>query len=203
MPPDATATKARLLDAAVAEFARYGVAGARVDRIAESAQANKRLIYLHFGNKERLFQIVVERALAELADAVPFDADDLPGYAGALFDHFVGHPHLLRLAAWKQLEAPEATAAEVEAYRPKVEALTRAQHGGRVAAGVHPVDLLALIVGMVGAWFDASPALWTLAGGDPRSPERLARHRAAVVTAVRALTRTRIDLGELLSPEQQ
>ena len=188
MPPDATATKARLLDAAVEEFARYGVAGARVDRIAESARANKRLIYLHFGNKERLFQIVVERALGELADAVPFDASDLPGYAGALFDYFVAHPHLLRLAAWKQLEAPEATAPEIGAYRPKVAALADAQRGGQVPGEIDPVDLLALVVGLVGAWFNASPALWALAGDEPWSAERLARHRAAVVSAVRALT---------------
>ncbi|HEU4424246.1 MAG TPA: TetR family transcriptional regulator [Pilimelia sp.] len=187
MPPDASATKARLLDAAVEEFARYGVAGARVDRIAESAQANKRLIYLHFGNKERLFEIVVERALGELADAVPFDADDLPRYAGALFDYFVAHPQVLRLAAWKQLEASAATAVEIDAYRPKVAALADAQRSGHVTGEIGPVDLLALIVGLVGAWFNASPALWTLAGDDPGSPDRVARQRAAVVAAVRAL----------------
>jgi AcrR family transcriptional regulator len=41
MPGDAEATKRRLLDAARDEFAAYGIAGARVDRIAEAAQANK------------------------------------------------------------------------------------------------------------------------------------------------------------------
>ncbi|WP_217146124.1 TetR family transcriptional regulator, partial [Streptomyces sp. AC627_RSS907] len=51
MPPDSTATKARLLAAARAEFARHGVAGARVDRIAAAAKANKRLLYVYFGNK--------------------------------------------------------------------------------------------------------------------------------------------------------
>ncbi|MCU1609211.1 MAG: TetR family transcriptional regulator, partial [Pseudonocardiales bacterium] len=39
--------RARLLDAAFAEFAQHGLAGARVDRIAEAAQANKGLIYVY------------------------------------------------------------------------------------------------------------------------------------------------------------
>jgi len=47
MPPDSTATKARLLDAALSEVAEHGIAGARVDRIAEQAGANKRLLYVY------------------------------------------------------------------------------------------------------------------------------------------------------------
>jgi AcrR family transcriptional regulator len=47
--------RARLLDAAFEEFAQHGLAGARVDRIAEAAQANKGLIYVYYGNKEQLF----------------------------------------------------------------------------------------------------------------------------------------------------
>ncbi len=46
MPPDSTETKRRLLAAAAEEFARYGLAGARVDRIAEAAGANKRQRYV-------------------------------------------------------------------------------------------------------------------------------------------------------------
>ena len=56
---DAEATKARLLAAATAEFAAYGVAGARVDRIAGAAQANKQLIYAYFGSKDDLFDAVL------------------------------------------------------------------------------------------------------------------------------------------------
>ena len=59
---DAEATKARILQAAKAEFARVGLAGARVDEIAELAQANKRMIYHYFGNKEGLFRAVLEDA---------------------------------------------------------------------------------------------------------------------------------------------
>ncbi|MEA2532746.1 MAG: hypothetical protein QOJ93_557, partial [Actinomycetota bacterium] len=51
-PRDAEATKELLLAAASEEFAEHGLAGARIDRIAERAGANKRLLYRYFGDKE-------------------------------------------------------------------------------------------------------------------------------------------------------
>ena len=55
-PRDSAATKRRILDAATAEFAHFGLAGARVDRIAERAGANQQLIYAYFRSKEELFE---------------------------------------------------------------------------------------------------------------------------------------------------
>lgn len=188
MPPDATATKARILDAGLREFARYGLAGARVDRIAESAPANKRSIYVHFGNKEELFDLVVARALADMADAVPFNAEDLADYAGRLFDYLRAHPHVLRLTTWAQLERAEAGSEEIEAYRPKVAAIADAQANGAIRNPADPADLLAFTVSTVTAWSNASPALRTLAAEQVDSAERVAGHRRALVDAVRAIT---------------
>jgi len=66
---DADATKARILAAAKSEFARLGLAGARVDEIAEKASANKRMIYHYFGSKEDLFQVVLEEASLDIRSA--------------------------------------------------------------------------------------------------------------------------------------
>ena len=151
MPPDSTATKARLLDAALTEFAEHGIAGARVDRIAEQAGANKRLIYVYYGNKEQLFETVVGQALGELADAVPFTPDDLPGYAAALFDHLIAHPKLMRLGTWKLLERPEVVDAEADAYRAKLEAIGHAQRAGHLSSALDPVDLLILVLALASA----------------------------------------------------
>jgi AcrR family transcriptional regulator len=57
-PRDAEATKARLLAAGTEEFAAHGFAGARIDRIAERAGANKRLIYMYFADKSDRRMIV-------------------------------------------------------------------------------------------------------------------------------------------------
>ena len=66
---DAEATKARILDAAKKEFAKSGLGGARVDVIADRAKANKRMIYHYFGNKEDLFQTILEEAYVDIRTA--------------------------------------------------------------------------------------------------------------------------------------
>ncbi|MFD6196107.1 TetR family transcriptional regulator [Mycobacteriaceae bacterium NPDC060252] len=184
MPPDASATKKRLLDAAYAEFAAHGLAGARVDRIGAAADANKRLLYVYFTNKETLFDTVVAHSIERMSLAVPFTPKDLPGYAGALFDHLIDHPEHLRLATWAQLERPIAGPAETAAYAAKVEAIAETcPPSGHVV----PADILALTLGLTTAWFGASPALRGLATTEPFSPERLTAHRAVLIATVEAL----------------
>jgi AcrR family transcriptional regulator len=188
MPRDSSATKARLLDAAFTEFAAYGIAGARVDRIAEAAGANKRLIYAYFGNKEQLFDEVLQRAMTAGAESVPFDVEDLPGYAGAIFDHLVARPDLMRLRLWKLLERPSVTGLEPDAFRRKAAEVADAQQRGEVAQEMEPADLLTMVLAAAQAWF------WAAEGVDPEevsqswSPQRLALHRSAVVEAARRMS---------------
>jgi AcrR family transcriptional regulator len=188
MPGDSSATKARLLDAAFTEFAAYGIAGARVDRIAEAAGANKRLIYVYFGNKEQLFEKVLERAMTAGAESVPFDIEDLPGYAGAIFDHLVARPELMRLRLWKLLERPSATGLEPDAFRRKTAEVAEAQQRGDVAQEMEPADLLTMVLAVAQAGFWADEGVDAEDGGRPWSPRRLARHRAAVVEAARRMS---------------
>src|ERR1700750_3430024 len=66
---DAQRTQQSLLTAAEAEFASKGLAGARVDVIAEQAGANKRMLYYYFGSKEELYLAVLERAYGAMRKA--------------------------------------------------------------------------------------------------------------------------------------
>ncbi|MCE2461700.1 MAG: TetR/AcrR family transcriptional regulator [Pseudomonadales bacterium] len=59
MPRDPDRTRAKILAAAVTEFAANGYAGSRIDRIAARAGANKRMIYHHFGGKQDVFEAVL------------------------------------------------------------------------------------------------------------------------------------------------
>lgn len=59
---DANRSQGVIFTAARDEFAEHGLAGARMDRIAERAGLNKRLIYYYFEDKEKLFQSVLEQA---------------------------------------------------------------------------------------------------------------------------------------------
>ena len=114
---DAEATRARILSAATREFGTHGLAGARVYGIAVAANANKSLISAYSGNKDELFDRVVETSFDQLHAAVPFTPRDLAGYATALFDYVADHPDVLRLDAWRPLERPNATDAQRAAFR--------------------------------------------------------------------------------------
>src|SRR6266436_5449262 len=56
----------RILEAAKQEFATHGLAGARVDRIAANAGANKRMLYYHVGKKDDLYLAVLEGAYEKI-----------------------------------------------------------------------------------------------------------------------------------------
>ncbi|MFK3684061.1 TetR/AcrR family transcriptional regulator [Pseudomonas sp. NPDC088890] len=66
---DSDATRLRILNAAKVEFAKLGLAGARIDSIALRAKSNKRMIYEYFGNKEGLFEAVLESAYQDIRQA--------------------------------------------------------------------------------------------------------------------------------------
>lgn len=98
------ATKQALLRAARAEFAEYGLAGARVDRIAEAAGVNKERIYGLFGSKDKLFDVILIDTMREFMDVVqPLTETDPARYVGKLFDYHNNHPELLRLLLWEGL----------------------------------------------------------------------------------------------------
>jgi TetR/AcrR family transcriptional regulator len=67
-PRQPLVTRRRILDAATAEFAGKGLAGARVDEIARRAGINKRMLYHYFGNKEALWLAVLEEAYLNIRD---------------------------------------------------------------------------------------------------------------------------------------
>lgn len=64
-PRNPERSRARILAAALKEFAAKGFAGARVDAIARRANINKRMLYHYFGDKEELFKAVLRKKLAQ------------------------------------------------------------------------------------------------------------------------------------------
>ena len=182
MSYDSAATRARLLDAAFREFSDRGLAGARVDRIATAASANKQAIYAYFGSKDDLFDAVLADRIGVIADAAPYTPDDLPGYAGALFDALNDNPDLLRLTSWRSLERGDVAPGEVESHLQKAVAL-------RESLGLPDdrtaIDVLEIVVAISSAWTTIAPGLRAIDGDDPKA--RLAAHRAVVVAAVTAI----------------
>lgn len=159
---DPDATRQAILRAATGEFAQHGLAGARVDRIAERAGVNKRMLYYYFGQKEGLFLAVLEGAYQRireeehtlnLARVEPTEA--IRRLVAFTWDYYIAHPefltllntenlhrarHLRKSARVRSLHSPfVATIAEV---------LERGRRAGVFRAGVDPVQLYISIAGL-------------------------------------------------------
>ncbi|MBO9534731.1 MAG: TetR family transcriptional regulator [Solirubrobacteraceae bacterium] len=184
MARDSAATRARILAAAIDEFGAYGLAGARIDRIAEAAQANKRSIYVYFGNKEALFAAAMTHIVDDISTSVPIDTDDLPDYVGRIFDYYLANPSVVRMAMWLPLERPPQGPDETDAYAKKVAALSAS---GSPANDLDASDVVMFINALAQAWFMSPDSLRAADGLDPNSDERIARHRAALVETVRRM----------------
>ena len=61
-------SRAAILQAAIAEFAEHGIAGARTDAIAHVARVNKALLYYYFKDKDALYEAVLREALSNYRD---------------------------------------------------------------------------------------------------------------------------------------
>ncbi|MFE1318246.1 TetR family transcriptional regulator [Kitasatospora phosalacinea] len=187
-PPGADSTRDRIVAAATAEFARHGIAGARIERIAKAARTSKERLYAYFRSKEELYATVAAAELTAVAEATRLDPTDLPAYAGRLHDYFSAHPDRLRLMSWGRLELPpdpDAADDPVRAtVRHKTEQLRLAQRAGRLDPSWDPLDVLVLLNQLATAWAGQSEFL---PADEERRAAFLADRRAAVVRAVQQL----------------
>jgi AcrR family transcriptional regulator len=173
---DADATRARILAAAVTEFAAHGHSGGRIDRIAKDAGSNVRMIYAYFGNKSGLFDAALSDAIRRMADEVPPRPTELPAWVGELFDFHQRQPEVLRICLWAQLERPEAASEPLETYLAKVESLQQ-----QASPVIGAVDLLVIIYAVAQAWQLAPVGLLSADGS--------ASHETRRAAAVEAITR--------------
>src|SRR5215813_3514175 len=106
------ASRSTILASALAEFAGHGLAGARMDAIAENAGVNKALLYYYFRSKDELYDAVLqeffERLHARISGAL--DSGTSAGervllYARAHFDSVAESPHYARLFQGEMMNA--------------------------------------------------------------------------------------------------
>jgi AcrR family transcriptional regulator len=179
---NAEASKGRILEAAMAEFSAYGIAGARVDRIARLAQCNKNLIYIYFESKEKLFATVFQKNLARVYEDLPFTPDDLPGFAVRVFDYAMAHPELMRLIAWFGLEQKvDSPAVRSATWEQRVSALKKSQSAGTVGTAFPPAFLLTCIMSLVTAYTAANSFGPSLNVDAAMRPGLLRKHIAEAV----------------------
>jgi len=209
-PPgkDSERSRGLILQAAAEEFARSGLGGARVDRIAAEAGVNVRMLYYYFRSKDDLFLAVLERAYETIRDAelgLELDQVDPEEAARRLVRftwqfHFE-HPEFITLLNSENLHhgrhlVRSKRAAELQS--PLLEMigrlLERGARAGIFRQGVDPMQLYITIAALGYFYISNRYTLGAIFSRDMTTPESCDQRLAHMIEVV---------LGYLRSPVQR
>ncbi|RZI67859.1 TetR/AcrR family transcriptional regulator [Variovorax guangxiensis] len=152
---DPERTTADIIEIATREFAEKGLAGARIDVIAEATRTSKRMIYYYFGSKEALYRAVLEQSYSRirtieaqlhLEDLAPEPA--LRKLVEFTVDYQLANPDFIRLVMNENIHRGEFLAQSKSIQQlnvPAIDAVRAVYERGVAAkvfrAGIDPVDL--------------------------------------------------------------
>jgi TetR/AcrR family transcriptional regulator len=195
---DPAGTRQKLLSAARHEFARSGLAGARVDEIAARAGVNKQLVYHYFGDKDALYLAVLEWVYEEIrTQERKLNLEGLPPEQAirklieASFDHLAAHPDFIVLLndenrggarhvrGSRRLEAMHSPLVSMVSL-----ILREGVREGVFRKGVNPVHLYISIAGLSYFFFSNTPTLSAIFGKDLSSAAAKRARRKHVVDFV-------------------
>ncbi len=198
-PNDPDETRSNILEVAAREFADKGLAGARIDEIAEKTNSSKRMIYYYFGGKDELYRAVLERSYSSIrAREAEADFESLPADQALRaqiehsFDYHVQHPEFVRLVMNENIHHG-AHIGHIEGLKDRnrsVIASLKAIIDKGVAAGqFRPVDPVDLHMSISALCFYNVSNRYTFAsnfGVDMGAADTQARRRAQVVDIILA-----------------
>ena len=186
-------SRAAILKAAVHEFAREGVAGARTDAIARFAGVNKALLYYYFKDKEALYEAVLDEVFGGVRAAIHnalsqkiSPRERLKAYVRAHFDYIASNPLYPRLAQAEFLRAGNDSTrvqrVSKNYFWPTFADLAALLSEGMKTGDFRSVDPMQFVPSMIAVivfYFTAAPIMKVMTNSDPFAPERLAERRAA------------------------
>ena len=189
-------TRARILSAALQEFSAYGLAGARMDRIAAAAAVNKALLYYYFQSKENLYLAALEMIATQIRDRsmATYLRDATPGerlLRGAL-DHFdriltqgefqsLMQQEMMRLHKGESGAMPMLVARVFGPLQEMYQAMVRE---GIASGELIRADWMQIQLAALGAnvfYFLSAPVWRMVMPFEPLAPEALADRRKALV----------------------
>jgi AcrR family transcriptional regulator len=186
---DADRSQLAILASARDEFSARGLAGARMDSIAERAGLNKRLIYYYFGSKDDLFLAVLERVYADIRAAEqrlhldeiePVEA--IRQLVSFTWHYYLEHPEFITLLNSENLHgAAHLKRSEriQEMNSPLVQlldtVLERGKRDNLFRAGVDPVQLYISIASLCYFYLSNNHTLSAIFGRDLRAPKAMAQ----------------------------
>jgi TetR/AcrR family transcriptional regulator len=194
-------SRAAILKAAITEFSREGLVGARTDAIARAARVNKALLYYYFNDKDALYGAVLDLVFGGLTEAVDVAlssnlprSEKLLAYAKAHFDYIAGHPTYPGIVQREMMNLGRGRSAQIERVakqylRPLftrvAEVVQEGIESGEFRA-VNPMEFVPSMVSTIVFYFINAPLLRLMTESDPLSPERVAARRAAVLDFISA-----------------
>ena len=195
---DPERTRAAILAAATAEFTAKGLTGARVDAIAKSAGANKRMIYHYFGDKDGLYLAVLEATYAAIRTAELElhlgDRDPVEGMRELVrftWAYFIAHPEFLSLLGTENLNKASYLKRSKrirELHSPLVgmisTLLARGEKARVFRGGVDPVELYVTIASLGFFYLSNVHTLSTIFGRDLSAPKSIAARGQHIVDVV-------------------
>lgn len=200
---DPNATKAKILDAATREFALRGYDGARVDAVVKRAHCNINLVYHYFGNKEKLFIAVMERAYSivrahhkdmELRGADPEEA--MRQLIVSTFRMFIESPETIGLLVSENIHRArhiKNSPLIVSMYDALLdfirETLDRGVASGVFRAGVDPVELFISINAEGYFYLSNRHTLSVILHQDLMTPARLRQREAFIIDVIMGFLR--------------
>src|SRR6201987_5925223 len=214
---DPEGMRLRILEAAKEEFASHGLAGARVDRIAAKAGANKRMLYYHVGKKEELYLTVLEGAYEKIrAEERGLDLEHLdpPEAIESLihftWNYFLRNPEFLALLNTENVAKARHLKRSTKVksmHSPFVEMIRtvviRGVESGDFQVSVDPVQLYISIAALSFFYLSNSATLGVIFGRDllnrESKDERLDHMVALVLAALTGKSPEMFGRSEALS----
>ncbi|MDB5405270.1 MAG: TetR family transcriptional regulator [Rhodospirillales bacterium] len=199
---DAVATRAKILEAAMEEFAAKGLE-ARIEDIAEIAGANRRMAYYYFGSKEGLYLAALEATYLELVDVEQaIDVDKLgpleaiAGLVSAKFEHYIKYPRYIEFLKIENLYHARylKSSQRIKELRGPLisvigRVLERGQALGVLRQDVDPLELYISICALGYFVFSNQYTLGAIFDVNLTTPRALARRRQIIIDMVTSYLR--------------
>ncbi|MFV3402535.1 MULTISPECIES: TetR/AcrR family transcriptional regulator [Pseudomonas] len=148
-------TRENILQAAITEFVQQGLAGARVDAIAERTATSKRMIYYYFGSKEQLYVECLVKLYGDIRKTEHgLDLESLPAEQAIqrlvefTFDHHANNVDFVRIVCTENIhygeyvkQSPAIRQMSSMVLEALGKILARGVEQGVFRAGIEVIDL--------------------------------------------------------------
>ncbi|HVI45617.1 MAG TPA: TetR/AcrR family transcriptional regulator [Chitinophaga sp.] len=187
-------TEAQIIAAAKKIFMQKGLAGARMQDIADEAGINKAMLHYYYRSKDKLFEIIFNEAAdnvfrvlsAILQSDMPF-REMIAAIIDNYIDNLIKNPYLPVFVLNEIHQNPErivsrftksGNSPDIQAFMDKV---NKAQKKKQIRS-IQPLQLLLNIVSMCIFPFAARPLIQTVSGASDQQWKELMEERKALVT---------------------